>query len=59
MNEDQIKLLKRALDIYTFFIEQNMGDKFDVDDSNDFFRMKEKLSEIIGVDITSIGVTDN
>jgi hypothetical protein len=29
-----------------------MGDKFDVDDSNNFFRMKEKLSEIIGVDIT-------
>lgn len=52
MNEDQIKLLKRALDTYTFFIEQNMGDKFDVDDSNNFFLMKEKLSEIIGVDVT-------
>lgn len=52
MDEEQIKLLKRALDIYTFFIEQNMDDKFDVSDSNDFFCMKEKLSEIIGVDVT-------
>lgn len=52
MNENQIKLLKKALDIYTFFIEQNMGIKFDVNDSNDFFLMKEKLSEIIGVDVT-------
>ena len=52
MNEDQIKLLKRALDIYMFFIEQNMDDKFNVDDSNDFFCMKVKLSEIIGVDVT-------
>ena len=52
MDEEQIKLLKRALDIYTFFIEQNMNDKFYVGDSNDFFRMKEKLSEIIGVDVT-------
>lgn len=41
MDEDQIKLLKRALDIYTFFIEQNMNDKFYVDDSNNFFLMKE------------------
>ena len=40
MNEDQIKLLKRALDTYTFFIEQNMNDKFDVNDSNNFFLMK-------------------
>lgn len=52
MNEDQIKLLKRALDTYMFFIEQNMGDKFNVDDSDGFFLMKEKLSEIIGVDVT-------
>ena len=52
MNEDQIKLLKKALDIYAVFIEQNMGIKFDVKDSNDFFLMKEKLSEIIGVDVT-------
>lgn len=52
MNEEQIKLLKRALNTYTFFIEQNMGDKFDVNDSDDFFLMKEKLSEIIGVDLT-------
>ena len=52
MDEEQIKLLKRALDIYTFFIEQNMNDKFDVYDSNNFFLMKEKLSEIIGVDVT-------
>ena len=52
MNQDQIKLLKRALDTYMFFIEQNMGDKFNVDDSDNFFLMKEKLSEIIGVDVT-------
>lgn len=52
MNEDEIKLLKRALNIYTFFIEQNMDDKFNVDDSNDFFHVKEKLSKIIGVDLT-------
>lgn len=52
MNEDQIELLQRALDIYTFFIEENMGDKFDVNDSNEFFLMKEKLSEIIGADVT-------
>ena len=52
MNEDQIKLLKRALDTYTFFIEKNMGDRFDVNDSNEFFLMKEKLSEIIGADVT-------
>lgn len=35
-----------------FFIEQNLNDKFYVNDSNEFFCMKVKLSEILGVDLT-------
>lgn len=52
LTEEQIKLLKRALDIYAFFIDQHQGEQFDVSDSNRFFLMREKLSAIIGADIT-------
>lgn len=52
LTEEQIKLLKRALDIYAFYIDQHQGEQFGVSDSNRFFLMREKLSSIIGVDIT-------
>ena len=52
LTEEQVKLLKRALDIYAFYIDQHRGEQFDVDDSNRFFLMREKLSSIIGADVT-------
>ena len=52
LTEEQVKLLKRALDIYAFFIDQHRDEHFDVYDSNRFFLMRDKLSSIIGVDVT-------
>lgn len=52
LTEEQVKLLKRVLDIYAFFIDQHRGEQFDVTDSNRFFLMRDKLSSIIGVDVT-------
>lgn len=52
LTEDQVKLLKRALDIYAYFIDQHRNDQFDVTDSNEFYWMRDKLSHIIGVDVT-------
>ena len=52
MDEEQIKLLKRALELYEFTIQQRRTDNYDVWEMNDFFYMRQKLSEIIGVDVT-------
>lgn len=52
LDERQIELLRRSLDTYEYFIRQNIGDKMDECDANELFYMKEKLSEIIGVDLT-------
>ena len=52
LTEEEIELLKRALDIYAFYIDQHQDEKFDVNDSNRFFLMREKLSSIIGIDVT-------
>ena len=54
LTEEQIKLLKRALDIYAFYIGQHQVEQFDKNDSNSniFFRMRETLSSIIGIDVT-------
>lgn len=52
LTEEQIKLLKRALDIYAFYIDQHRGEQFDVNDSNRFFQMRKTLSSIIGIDVT-------
>ena len=47
MDERQLELLRKALELYTFTIEQRK----DNDESNEFFHMKEKLSEILGVNV--------
>ena len=52
MNEEQIELLKKALKLYAFTIQQRREDNYDVWKMNDFFYMRQKLSEIIGIDVT-------
>ncbi len=52
MEEEQIMLLKRALELYDFTIQQRRIDNYDVWETNEFFDMRKKLSEIIGIDIT-------
>lgn len=51
MNEDEITLLKKALDLQEFVIEQNKENNYDVYDTNAFFEMRTHLSELIGVDV--------
>ena len=51
MSEEQIVLLKRALDLYGFTIEQRRKSNYDVGEMNEFFDMRQSLSEKIGVDV--------
>ena len=48
MDEREIELLKRALDLYDYTLAQRK----DTVEENEFFSVREKLSEIIGVDVS-------
>ena len=50
MEDWQIQLLRKALELYEFTIRQRNDN--DATESNEFFKMRESLSEIIGVDVT-------
>ena len=52
MTDEQIELLKKVLELYSFTIEQRRTSRYDNEESNEFYYMKEALSEQIGVDIT-------
>lgn len=52
MNERDIELLKNALELYSFTIEQRRENRYDNEESSDFYYMRKRLSEIIGVDVT-------
>ena len=49
MNEVQIEMLKKALALYGFVVDQ----RNEYDESNEFFYMVEELSRIVGVDLYS------
>ena len=51
MEEKDIELLKKALELYRFTIEQRRTDRYDNEEDNEFYEMKSRLSEIIGVDV--------
>lgn len=52
MNAEQIVLLKKALELYEFVLEQRRESRYDVLEINEFYEMKVRLSELIGEDIT-------
>jgi len=54
MTEEQLRLLKKALDLYHFVIDQRRCDNYDNDESNAFYYMKQALSELIGTDIDEV-----
>ena len=47
MSEEQIEMLKKALALYEFVIDQ----RDEYDESNEFFYMVEALSKIVGKDV--------
>lgn len=47
LTEEQIKLFRKALDLYDSVIRIQGND---TDERNDMYYLREKLSEIIGVD---------
>ena len=49
MSEERIELLKKALALYGFAVEQRR----EYEESNEFFCMVEELSQIIGIDLHS------
>ena len=49
MSEERIELLKKALALYEFAIDQRKG----YNESNEFFCMVEELSKIVGSDLHS------
>ena len=49
MTEEQIKLLKRALDLYDSVIRIQGND---TDERNEMYYLREKLSELVGADLT-------
>ena len=51
MTEEEIKLLKKALELYKFVIEQRRTDSYDNEEMNEFYYMQESLSKAIGQDI--------
>ena len=51
MTQKQVELLKKALNLYEFVIEQNRIDNYDVYDSNEFFYMQEALSSELGINL--------
>ena len=48
MTEEQIKLLKRALDLYDSVIRIQGNN---TDERNEMFYLREKLSELVGTDL--------
>ena len=49
MSEERIEMLKKALALYGFAIDQRK----EYDESNAFFCMVEELSQIVGADLHS------
>lgn len=53
MTEDQIQLLKKALDLYRYSIElRKEGIDCDLTESLAFHEMRQKLSEILGKNVS-------
>lgn len=48
MTEEQINLLRRALDLYSSVIRIQGND---TDERNEMFYLREKLSELVGADM--------
>ena len=51
MTDRQIELLKKALDLYEFTIEQRREGNSDTGELNEFFYMREALAELLGVSL--------
>ena len=49
MSEEQIEMLKKALALYEFAVDQ----RNEYDERNEFFCMVEELSKIVGADLHS------
>ena len=49
MSEERIEILKKALALYGFAVDQRK----EYDESNEFFCMVEELSKIVGADLDS------
>ncbi len=49
MSEERIEMLKKALALYEFAVDQRK----EYDESNEFFCMVEELSKIVGADLHS------
>ena len=49
MSEERIEMLKKALALYEFAVDQRKENN----ESNEFFRMVDELSEIVGADLHS------
>jgi len=49
MNEERIEMLKKALALYGFAVDQ----REEYDERNEFFCMVEELSKIVGTDLHS------
>lgn len=49
LSEEQIEMLKKALDLYGFVVDQ----RNEYDERNKFFCMVEELSKIVGTDLHS------
>lgn len=51
MEEEHVKLLKRALDLYEFVLEQRQKESNDSAEMNEFSHMKEELEKLTGFDL--------
>ena len=49
MSEERIEMLKKALALYEFAVDQ----RNEHNEQNEFFRMVEELSKVVGVDLHS------
>ena len=49
MSEERIEMLKKALALYEFAVDQ----RNEYDERNEFFNMVEELSKIVGADLHS------
>lgn len=53
MTEEQIEMLRKALELYGFTLtDLPTADEYDQNNANEFFKMKEKLSDLLGIDLT-------
>ena len=50
MNENDIELIRKALELYEFTIKQRQKDKWD-EDVTQFYEMKNHVSQFIGFDL--------